>query len=169
MAIKSPKQKGSGGEYEVIALLTSWAYEVGVRLTLERNLEQVRKGGADVNGIQGLEVEVKRVENLVISSAWAQVCRACQITGGHPFLIHRQNRKPWRVRTIVDSALHIGGAWKLVPLVVNLDLDDAKRWFQAYITLTYGDTSPCQDHIITGTTAILSSGTASLPLPPPLP
>lgn len=139
MAIKSPKQKGSGGEYEVIVLLTSWAREVGVSLDLQRNLEQVREGGADINGIVGMEVEVKRVENLVISAAWAQVCKACQKTGKHPLLIHRQNRKPWRIRTRVDSALHIGGAWKLVPLIVNMDLDDAKRWFQAYIQLTYGD------------------------------
>lgn len=138
MAIKSPKAKGSGGEYEVISLLTGWAAEVGVTLTLERNLEQTRMGGADINGVVGMEVEVKRVENLVISNAWAQVCKAAQRSGKHPFLIHRQNRKPWRVRTTVNAAQHIGGAWKLTPLVVNLDIEDAKRWFQDYIVLTYG-------------------------------
>lgn len=137
MAIKSPKQKGSGGEYEVIVLLTSWAAEVGVRLELTRNLLQTREGGADIDGVEGMEVEVKRVENLVLSTAWAQVCKACQKTGKHPLLIHRQNRKPWRVRTRIESALHIGGQWKLVPLIVNLDLEDAKRWFQSYIQLTY--------------------------------
>lgn len=136
MALNS-RAKGSGGEHEVIALLTAWAAEVGVTLTLSRNLEQVREGGADINGVVGMEVEVKRVENLVISSAWAQVCRAAERSGKHPFLIHRQNRKPWRVRTLVKDALHIGGAWKLVPLVVNLELEDAKRWFQAYVELTY--------------------------------
>lgn len=137
MAIKSPKQKGSGGEREVIDLLTVWAAEVGVTLNLERNLEQTRAGGADINGVEGMEVEVKRVENLVISTAWAQVCRAAERSGKHPFLIHRQNRKPWRVRTIVKAAQHIGGAWSLTPLVVNLELEEAQKWFHAYIRLTY--------------------------------
>lgn len=139
MAIKSPKQKGAGGEYEVISLLTGWALEVDVKLSLERNLEQVRYGGADINGVPGLEVEVKRVENLVIDTAWKQVCNAANKTGKHPFLIHRQNRKPWRVRTLVQSALHIGGSWKLVPIVANMDIADAKRWFQAWVQLQTGN------------------------------
>jgi hypothetical protein len=119
-------------------LLTAWAAEVGVVLTLERNLEQVRAGGADVNGVEGMEVEVKRVEQLVVATAWAQVCRAAASSGKHPFLIHRKNRGSWKVRTRIESALHIGGAWKLVAVVADLETACAKRWFQAYCQLTYG-------------------------------
>jgi hypothetical protein len=46
MVIKSPKNKGSAGEREVILLLTTWAAQVGVALHLERNLEQTRYGVA---------------------------------------------------------------------------------------------------------------------------
>ena len=40
MVIKSPKNKGSAGERDVILLLTTWATQVGVALHLERNLEK---------------------------------------------------------------------------------------------------------------------------------
>ena len=96
MPLNSPKQKGSKGEYEIIGLLTSWAAEVQVTLELERNLEQVRKGGSDVNGVPGLEIEVKRVEANGINQWWKQVCAASAKSGNRPLLCHRANRKPWQ-------------------------------------------------------------------------
>lgn len=136
MAIKSPKNKGSGGEREVIELLTNWGREIGVGLRLERNLEQVRRGGADVNGVPGLEIEVKRVEGNGINGWWSQVCRAAQRSGGRPFLCHRKNRQPWRFRVAVLSyELRIGDQAPGAPfwLVADLELEQAKRWFQEYI------------------------------------
>lgn len=134
MAIKSPKAKGSAGEREVILLLTGWANEVGVDLRLERNLEQVRHGGSDVNGVPGLEIEVKRVEANGINQWWAQVCRAAQKTGKTPFLAHRRNRQPWRFRIGLYSALYSPcGNGVVVPLVADLELASAKAWFQAHV------------------------------------
>lgn len=138
MALKSPKAKGSSGELEVCRLLTQWAADVGVCLTLERNLLQTREGGADVSGVPGMEVEVKRQENLNIPAAWRQVCAAAARTGNHPMLIHRQNRRPWRVRTLVRAALQVGTAWDLVPLVADLELEQAEKWFKSYIKLNAG-------------------------------
>lgn len=134
MAIKSPKGKGSGGEYEIIKLLTEWGEDVGYSLQLERNLEQVRKGGADVDGVPGLEIEVKRVEANGINSWWAQVCKAAKATGGRPMLCHRKNRQPWRFRVGVyvwEKNDLEGGV--MVPVCADLELADAKRWFQGYI------------------------------------
>lgn len=135
MAIKSPKQKGSGGEREVIALLTEWAAEAGVDLTLERNLEQVRHGGADIVGVPGMEVEVKRVESNAINSWWAQVLAASKKTGKWPLLAHRRNRQPWRFRTYVYAAIYPpdGGQGATVPIVADLDLQNAKAWFKLWV------------------------------------
>lgn len=136
MAIKSPKNKGSSGEREAIALLTEWAEEVGADLNLDRNLEQVRYGGSDINGVPGLEIEVKRVESNGINGWWKQVCTAARKQGTHPFLMHRRNRQPWRIRTGVYAVVHGPTAeTQTVPMVVDMELDAAKAWFQAYVEL----------------------------------
>lgn len=135
MAIKFPKQKGSAGEYEMIAKLTFWARQVQVPLTLTRNLEQVREGGADINGVAGLEIEVKRVEANGINQWWDQVCRAAAKTGKTPMLCHRKNRQPWKYRVKTTVALHCtnSSAWDLFEVVVDLEEPQAKIWFQRYI------------------------------------
>ena len=135
MAIKSPKQKGSGGEYEIIALLTLWAQAVGVPLKLERNLEQVRYGGSDINGVTGLEIEVKRVENGSVPAFWAQVSKAAAKTGKTPMLAHRKNRQPWKFRVRTTVAFHndLSGSWQLVQIEVDLEQAQAKIWFQNYV------------------------------------
>lgn len=128
MALKSPKAKGSAGELEMIALLTTWGRQAGIRLQLERNLEQVRKGGSDINGVPGLEIEVKRVEDNAINQWWAQVCTAAAKQGTTPFLAHRRNRQPWRFRV---------QAWvwpcRSRHLFIDLELSEAKEWFIAYL------------------------------------
>jgi len=135
MAIKSPKAKGSSGEYEVRDLLTLWGQEVGVRLDLTRNLLQVREGGADIDGVHGLEIEVKRVEQPAIKQWWAQVCRASDKSGKLPFLAHRRNRQPWRFRVRTTVALHCDRSnnWKLFQVDADLELPEAKQWFQNYL------------------------------------
>ena len=135
MPIKSPKQKGSSGEYEIIALLTGWAAEVEVSLDLSRNLEQVRAGGADINGVPGLEVEVKRVENGSINQWWKQVCKAADKSGKTPSLFHRKNRQPWRARVRTTVAMHNeeSGVWDLFAVDADLELAQAKLWFQKHV------------------------------------
>lgn len=129
----NPRTKGSGGEYEAIALLTSWGRQCGVTLVLERNLEQVRKGGSDILGVSGLDVEVKRVEANGINQWWAQVCRAADKQGTHPLLMHRRNRQPWQFRTRLLSAHYGQHASGTVAVVADLELAQARLWFQAFL------------------------------------
>lgn len=135
MPIKSPKAKGTSGEYEVRNLLTMWGQECGVRLDLTRNLLQVREGGADIDGVLGLEIEVKRVESNGINQWWSQVCRASDKSGKTPLLAHRRNRQPWRFRVRTTVALHneFTNAWELFQVDADLELSEAKQWFQKYL------------------------------------
>lgn len=137
MAIKSSKQKGSAGEREVIHLLTKWAADVGVDLDLERNLEQTRYGGSDVNGVPGLEIEVKRAEANGINQWWDQVCRAAKKSNKRPFLIHRKNRQPWRVRVYSQVAFHEGNNWSLIWVVTDLEIKQAEAWFKEYVKVVF--------------------------------
>lgn len=128
------RQKGQRGEREASVLLQEWAEPVtramGVsEIALHRNLDQSRVGGYDLLGLDWLALEVKRHENLQVSQWWKQTVRqanADQI----PFLMYRQNRTPWRFRVQVQTA-HFG----LRPttcghLVVDMDADNARHWFQ---------------------------------------
>lgn len=129
----NPKAKGQAGEYESIALLTSWATQAGYKLVLERNLEQVRKGGSDINGVPGMDIEVKRVQAPNVAGWWAQVCRAADKQGTLPLLMHRRNHQPWRFRTRIYAAFYGPMSSGVVPVTVDLEAADAKVWFQGYL------------------------------------
>jgi hypothetical protein len=91
------KAKGSAGERELAALLTSYALDSGVRLDLARNLEQTRGGGHDLTGLEqyNMAVECKRVEALAVTAWWRQAVRQADAINCIPVLAYRQNRKPW--------------------------------------------------------------------------
>ena len=99
--------KGASGERE----FCQW---LDIHLDIahgERNLEQVRSGGADIINCYPFVFEVKRVENLDLDAAWIQVKEAWreikyegydgthQYTTGDenliPVVSFRYNRKPW--------------------------------------------------------------------------
>ena len=128
------KAKGSAGELEAARLLTGWAAGVGVQLTLERNLEQVRAGGADINGVPGLEVEVKRQEALSIGAWWRQVCKAADRSGKVPLLMWRQNRKPWTFMVRQYVAIY-GKQTGTVQVDIMLAPTEAKKWFEYHVWL----------------------------------
>lgn len=124
------KAKGANGERELAALLTSWAAGF-VELKLTRNLDQVRGGGHDLNGLEehyGLAVEVKRVEQKAINSWWSQAVRQAEAAGCTPLLAWRQNRQPWRFRVRV----HIWPCEK----AIDADLEELefRKWFLAHIS-----------------------------------
>jgi len=102
MPIKSPKAKGATGERE----LARWL-QTNLRLDFlpERNLEQVRSGGADILGVGKFVFECKRCEVVNIDTWWMQVLAASQNYDAHPVLAFRQNRKSWN---FVISAKVIG-------------------------------------------------------------
>lgn len=91
----NPKTKGATGEREACITLGKMLSTEGVQCQLERNLEQTRSGGADIMGIDGLCIEVKRCETVTVPMWWRQVCRAADNCGRLPVLMYRTNRKPW--------------------------------------------------------------------------
>lgn len=85
------KRKGNRGELEVAALLREYGY------TARRGLQyQSGQIEADVVGIPGYHLEVKRNEKLNISTAMAQSMRDAK-PDEIPVVIHRKNREPWMI------------------------------------------------------------------------
>lgn len=128
------RNKGASAERELALLLMGWGLEIGARLDIKRNLEQVRGGGYDLDGVPGLAIECKRVEALDLKNWWAQACR--QATGGRiPFLGYRTNRQPWRfmVRAPVTFLSPTGAAAGAAWLDVGMDSTQGKIWFQGYL------------------------------------
>lgn len=131
------RNKGKRGEHEAIRMLQSVveiAYaHVGIEPpVLERNLTQTRGGGYDIDGLDFLAIEVKRVEVLALNRWWGQCVRQTG-EGQTPFLMWRQNRKPWMAQTVVitDEGCRI---------VVAMEWGQAERWLKSQIIwrLQYG-------------------------------
>lgn len=126
------KAKGATAERELAAVLAGWAWEAGFKLSLERNLEQTRGGGFDLNGGPRLAIECKRVETLAIPAWWAQAVRQA---GDDliPFLAYRQNKKQWafRIRVEIYHAGPDGSA--LIKYDADMTYAEAKKWFMSHL------------------------------------
>ncbi len=132
------KQKGAGGEREACITLGKMLCDrMGVLPTgsrapytdiLTRNLEQTRDGGADIMGIDGLCIEVKRCETVTVPMWWRQVVRAADNTGRTPVLMYRQNRKPWTF--CLPSALLVIGATGYL----TLGEPDFRVWLRHWVS-----------------------------------
>jgi len=88
------RAKGAAGERE----FADWLQRV-LRLEIkpQRNLEQVRSGGADIVDVPPFLFEVKRCEQLSLRSWWLQVKTASEShLDSVPVVAYRQNRQPWR-------------------------------------------------------------------------
>jgi len=93
------QRKGAGGERdfmkELMARLPS--------LSLTRNTyeQRVKSGHADVLGLPGFAIEVKRYGNSTTDwykpDWWEQTVHSASLTNAIPLLGYRYNRKPWRV------------------------------------------------------------------------
>lgn len=93
------RAKGASGERELIGELKKL---LPPELTdgLERNLEQVRGGGHDINGLPGWTLEVKRyseVKPADMERFWLQTTEQARNDHGRPALAYRQDRRDWRV------------------------------------------------------------------------
>ncbi len=88
--MKNSKQKGKRGELEFANLCREHGFPA-------RRSQQYAgiHGDADVIGIPGVHVEVKRVERLNVSVAMQQAIRDCQ--NSIPIVAHRKNREPWYI------------------------------------------------------------------------
>lgn len=88
---KFSRDKGARAEREVLKILGD---ELG--LSLERNLEQTREGGADCVKVKGFAIEVKRREALSRPTWWRQACDQAERLGVEPMVLYRRNRESWR-------------------------------------------------------------------------
>jgi hypothetical protein len=124
--------KGGSGEREVKIILRSilapvYSHHNMELPDIERNLEQSRGGGYDLKGIEWLAIEVKRQERSNLKLWWKQTLEQTG-NGQVPFLIHRANHQPWRVRTLMPVG--ICGGRNVLPLVVDLEREQWSIWLQ---------------------------------------
>jgi len=85
------RRKGQAAERELCALLSE---ELG--LTVRRNVDQARAGGADILELPGFALEVKRQERLSRPTWWAQAVRQADQIKREPILFYRKSKEPWR-------------------------------------------------------------------------
>lgn len=86
------QRKGADGERELATILQQYGYDCnrGGSLTFGEV--------ADITGLPGIHIEVKRVEKLNVVEAMEQSIRDSErMQDGVPTLFHRRNRKPWLV------------------------------------------------------------------------
>lgn len=85
------RRKGQTGERELCRLLSE---ELGV--TVRRNVDQARIGGADCIELKGFAVECKRQQKLSMPSWWAQAVKQGVDINAEPIVFYRRNREPWQ-------------------------------------------------------------------------
>lgn len=82
-------------------------------------------GDADIVGVPGLHLEVKRVEKLNLYSAIEQATQD-SLPGEIPVILHRRNRKPWIVALELDKLVElVDTLYKLKHPVRRYKLDDS--------------------------------------------
>lgn len=98
---KSSRDKGKRGEREVAKILQEHGYEA-------RRGQQFcgASGDADIIGVPGLHIEVKRVEALELYKALEQSQRDAR-PGEVPTIWHRKNERPWVVILTAEDFLKI--------------------------------------------------------------
>ena len=98
------KQKGKRGELEVSHLCRAHGYDC------RRTAQYCGKTGeaADVVGLPGIHIEVKRVERLNIEEAMSQAKRDAR-PGERPAVFHRKNNHEWLVTMRAEDWFEIYG------------------------------------------------------------
>ena len=91
------RDKGARGERELAAKLREHGYDC-------RRGQQFSgaNGDADVVGLDGIHIEVKRVERLNLSDAMSQAISDAKM-GRIPVVMHRKNNEPWLVTMRFDE------------------------------------------------------------------
>ena len=100
------KRKGNEGERQLAALLCEYGYQA------RRSVQFCGlNGDADVVGLQGVHIEVKRVERLNIHNAMKQSIRDAR-EGEKPVVMHRRNRTEWLVTMRLDDFIEFYREWE---------------------------------------------------------
>ena len=86
------RNKGKRGELELSHILQEYGYS-----TRRGQQYSGANGDADVVGLPGIHIEVKRVESLNLYKAMEQAMNDSDGTGQIPTVFHRKNNKQWLV------------------------------------------------------------------------
>lgn len=103
---KASKDKGKRGEREIANLLKEAGFKNAHRSAqCKGNTGDV----ADVEGLPGIHIEVKRVEKLNLKKAYEQAVNDSKENGNHdiPAVFHRQTREPWMVTLSLEDFLKL--------------------------------------------------------------
>lgn len=103
---KMSREKGKSGEREVARILQAAGYDA-------RRSQQFcgKAGDADVVGLPGVHVEVKRVEALRLYDALSQAKHDAR-EGEMPVVVHRKNNCPWVVIQPLEDWLSLYREWE---------------------------------------------------------
>lgn len=100
------RQKGKRGELEAAKVLKEYGYE-----TRRGQQYSGATGDADVVGLPGIHLEIKRVEKLNISKAMQQSIQDAK-DGEMPVVMHRRNRETWLVTMPLKVFMVLYKAWE---------------------------------------------------------
>lgn len=101
------KRKGKFGELEFARVCRAQGYDC------RRTAQYCGNTGeaADVTGLQGIHVEVKRVERLNVSEAMGQAIRDAR-PGEIPVVAHRRNHEPWLATMRLEDWFALYREWE---------------------------------------------------------
>lgn len=137
------RTKGANGEREfanhlndiVNAVLKKNGYPLPEKPIVQRNQNQTAVGGCDLVGTFGLAIEIKRQENLQISTWWRQCVKSALEVNGQPVLVFRQNNCKWRI--IMNGALLLpalsGVGTATLGVRVEISHEDFSKWFHHHV------------------------------------
>lgn len=94
------KKKGAAGEREFANYCKRKGFDV--RRTAQYNGKEL-DSKADVIGIPGIHIEVKRVEKLNIHDAVKQAVRDSKAANEIPIVAHRKNNTDWLITMTADD------------------------------------------------------------------
>lgn len=105
MAINS-KRKGKEGENEISRYLRDYGYDA------HRSVQYCgANGDADVVGLDGIHIEVKRVERLMVYDAMNQAIRDAR-KDEIPVVMYRRNKAKWLAILRLDDFMELYQAWE---------------------------------------------------------
>lgn len=107
MSGKKSRDKGKAGERELARILRDFGYD-----DCKRGQQFCgASGDADVIGLDGIHIEVKRTEALRLYDAMAQA-KADTRPGEKPAVFHRKNNHKWVVVQELDDWIEIYKEWE---------------------------------------------------------
>ena len=108
MGGKMSRDKGARGERELAGILRGYGYDKSRRAQQYCGSET----SADVLGLPGIHIEVKRTEALSLYPAVAQAKRDTGNSGDYPVVFHRRSDYKWLVIMELDDWIEIYRKWE---------------------------------------------------------